>query len=132
MISYIVTIFVLGLIFALSILYLVRHSKLYVPYALWWILIAVLTLVGSMFPQVLDDIGLSLGVNYPPILFILMALLVLALRMVFVDIHRTHLEVQLRDLAQDQAQLIGRVVQLEHLVAQHIKLPSPITNSKTM
>lgn len=129
MVPYVFTTFVLGLIFALSILYLVRCSKLSVPNALWWILIALLILAASIFPRALDMLGFALGVGYPPILFVIVALLVLALHMLFADIHRTHLEVKLRDIAQNQAQLIGRIVQLEQLAAQ-AKEYSSLSNSK--
>lgn len=118
MVSYGVTTFLLGTIFAFSIILLVRSSKLSVHYALWWIIVSLCILLASIFPQTLDKIGFALGVNYPPILFVVVALLVLALRMFFADIQRTHLEVKLRDMAQNQAQIIGRVVQLEKIVEQ--------------
>lgn len=118
MIKYGFTTFMLGLIFACSIFYLVRYSKLSVIYALWWIGMALLIFIASIFPQSLDMLGFALGVNYPPILFVIVALLVLALRMFFADIHRTNLEIKLRKIAQNQAQLIGRINQLEQIAKQ--------------
>lgn len=120
MISYIFTTSMLGLIFAFSILYLVRRNVLSVSYALWWIVIALFIFAGGIFPHALDVLGFALGVSYPPILFVVLALLVLAFRMLFADIHRTRLEEQLRDLVQNHALLTGKVAQLERLVEQSV------------
>lgn len=131
MVPYVFTTFVLGLVFTLSVFYLVRRSKLSVPYALWWLTIALLILGASIFPQALDALGHFLGVSYPPILFVIVALLVLAFRIFFADIHRTDLEVKLRNMAQNQAQLTGKIAQFERLVAQYAKASST-SDSKTL
>jgi hypothetical protein len=108
MIAYQVTAALIGLSIGGLILWLVRKNHLHGPYAIWWILVAVGVILLGLFPQVVNPIASLLGVNYPPILVIILALATLLVKVLTMDLERTRQEVVLRRLAQRLAMLEGK------------------------
>jgi hypothetical protein len=100
MISYTVTTTVIGVGIGLSILLLIRHDRLRSPYALWWMVVAVAVIFLGLFPQLVDRLGFWLGIHYPQVLFLVLALGLLLLKILTMDLERTHQEQKLRLLAQ--------------------------------
>ena len=93
----------LGVLLAVGILVLVRRDRLHGSYALWWLLVAVGSLVVGFFPRLVDWLGIKLGVNYPPMLLVLVAIMAILLKLLGVDIDVTRRERRMRRLLQKVA-----------------------------
>ena len=98
--SYHLTVLVIGIGLAISILYLVRRDHLYIRQGVFWILIAAGSLLLGSWPQLIDRMGDLFGVAYPPTLLFLAAIVVLVIRALFGDIAITKLRRDLRRLNQ--------------------------------
>lgn len=96
---------VIGVGLALAILYLVRRDRLHGPYAVWWLLVAVAAVVMGVFPQVVNWVGRLTGVQYPPVLPIIVGLALVMVRLLQMDIDRSRQERRLRRLVQKVAML---------------------------
>jgi hypothetical protein len=94
---------IIGLALASTILWLVRRSHLHGPYALWWVGIAIVVVGLGFFPSWFDLLGAYLGVNYPPILAVVLGFSLLLIKMLTMDLERSRQERQLRRLAQRMA-----------------------------
>ncbi len=92
---------VLGLILATGILYLIRKDYLHPIYSMWWILVAVGSLVFGIYPKMSDIIAERLGVGYPPVLIITIATVILFAKSLIMDIERTKNKCMLRKLTQE-------------------------------
>ena len=98
-----VTAAALGIILAGSILYLVRRDHLHGIQAVWWLLVAVSALIAGLFPKFIDRIGLAFGVQYPPMLLVMLALVAVLIKLVLSDIELARKERRLRRLTQKLA-----------------------------
>jgi hypothetical protein len=96
---------VMGVSIGVVILWLVRRAHLHGPYAVWWIVVAAGVVLAGLFPQAVDVIGGMLGVAYPPVLALLVALAVLLVKVLTMDLERTRQELALRRLTQRLAML---------------------------
>ena len=99
----------LGIGIGLGMLFLVRRDRLHGTYAIWWVFVAAAVVVFGIFPGLVDWIGASLGVSYPPILLVVVAVLMILVKMLTGDLDRTRQMRKLRFLAQ-------RIAILEHEV----------------
>lgn len=90
----------LGVLTAALIIYLVRKDRLSVNYTLWWGLAAVGLLISGFFPGLIDFIGGKLGVHYPPILLVIIAICLIFIKLLFMDLHRSKHERQIKILTQ--------------------------------
>ena len=91
---------VIGFALAGTILFLVRRDHLHGSYAVWWLAVAAVTLLLAVFPHVVDWLGETLGIAYPPILAILIGMAFTLIRMLQMDIDRSRQERALRRLTQ--------------------------------
>jgi hypothetical protein len=91
---------VIGFALAGTILYLVRRDHLHGSYAVWWLAVAVVTLLLAVFPRIVDWLGQTVGIAYPPILAILIGMAFTLIRMLQMDIDRSRQERTLRRLTQ--------------------------------
>jgi hypothetical protein len=91
---------IIGFALAGTILYLVRRDHLHGSYALWWLAVAAATLVLGIFPPVVDQLGHLIGINYPPILPIIVGMGFILIRMLQMDVDRSRQERALRRLTQ--------------------------------
>ncbi len=106
-----ITTITIGVVLALTILYTVRRDQLHGPFALWWLVVAGLAIVLPLFPRVLDELARSLGIVYPPTLFLLLAISLILIKMLSMDLQRTRQEKKIRRLTQ-------RLAILEHELKQ--------------
>ena len=90
----------LGLATGALILFLVRKDRLSVNYTLWWGLVAAGLVIAGLIPQISDFVGRLLGIHYPPILFVIIAICLIFIKILFMDIHRSKHEQQIKILAQ--------------------------------
>jgi len=108
--SYQLTSTLIGLLLAAAILWLVRRDHLHGPYALWWIGVALVATLLGFFPSLIDWLAAHLGVSYPPILALVLALAVLTLKALTMDLERSRQERRIRRLAQRLAMLEARLL----------------------
>jgi hypothetical protein len=94
---------ILGLIIGITILWLVRRDQMHGSFAVWWIVVALTSVVIGFFPQMVDRVGILMGVQYPPMLMVLVAIAVILFKLLGVDIDVTRREQRLRRLLQKVA-----------------------------
>jgi hypothetical protein len=123
-ISYRITACVIALVTGATIFRLVRRNLLHGAYAAWWLSAAAFAVLVGLFPSGFDVLGHALGVSYPPILFIILALAAFAVRMLISDLERTRMELTQRRLVQRYAHMALRLRDLERdLRARGITVP---------
>lgn len=94
---------VIGLAIAMIIIVLIRKDALHVRHAIWWLIIAAGSVVLGFFPRLMDTLGVFLGVYYPPILFLTLAMGMVLIKVLTMDIERSRQERALRRLNQRMA-----------------------------
>jgi|SRR5690554_3754943 len=103
------TIFIIGAILSVSILFLVRKGKMHGPYATWWLLVAVCAIIVSSFPQIVDWIAMRVGITYPPTLILVVAISLILIRMLTMDLALSRKEQKIRRLTQRLAILEAEI-----------------------
>ena len=98
---------IIGFIIAFAILWLIRRDHIHPHYTLWWLAVACGIIVFSAFPTLIDTIGNKLGIGYPPVFLIIIALGLIAVKMLKMDMERSDLERRLRRLTQRLALFEG-------------------------
>lgn len=96
---------VLGAFIAGSILMLVRHGHLHGTHAAWWLIAACAALGLGLFPAAVDRVGRVLGVAYPPMLLVVVAIIAVLIKLLITDIELARKERRLRRLTQKLAML---------------------------
>jgi len=97
---YQLAVLLMGIALAGGILYLVRRDHIYIRHGVFWILIAVVSLVLGSWPAFIDMVGRALEIAYPPTLLLLAAVLVLTVKALLGDIAITKLSRDVRRLNQ--------------------------------
>lgn len=105
MIPYQMTSMVIGLAIAGLILYLIHRGRLYGVYALWWLGVALVVVILGFAPELVDWLAALLGVNYPPLLAVILGIGAILVKMLTMDLHRSQQELKIRRLAQRLALL---------------------------
>lgn len=108
MITYHLTSTIIGISIAATIFWLVRRDHLHGPYAIWWIGAAITVGILGFFPRSFDYLAVHLGINYPPVLAIVIALGLVLIKMLTMDLERSRQERLIRRLAQRLAMLEAR------------------------
>jgi hypothetical protein len=90
----------LGITFALTVLYLVRRDHLHITHAIFWLIFASGGLLFGLFPAVSDNFAAAFGIAYGPAFVLLVALILLVVRCIQADITATKMEREIRHLAQ--------------------------------
>lgn len=93
----------IGFGLAAAILYLVRRDHLYLRDGLFWIVVALASVVMGAWPTVIDVVGGWVGIAYPPAFLFIVTILVLLVRSLVSDITTTRLRRDLRRLNQRMA-----------------------------
>lgn len=125
-VSYRITACVIALVTGAVIFRLVRRNLLHGSYAAWWLAAGLFAVLVGVFPSGFDVLGHALGVSYPPILFIVLALAAFAVRMLISDLERTRMELTQRRLVQRYAHMALRLRAVEReLLARGMPLPAP-------
>lgn len=90
----------LGIGIACAILVLIRKDTLHVRHSIWWLIVAAGSVLLGFFPKLMDALGIFLGVYYPPMLFLTLALGMVLIKILTMDIERSRQERTLRRLTQ--------------------------------
>ena len=99
----------LGVGLGVAILLLVRRDHLYIRHGVFWMAVALGSVVLGVWPNLVDRIGEVTGVAYPPALLLLLAVIMLIIRAVIVDIAFTRLRREVRLLNQKIALMESEV-----------------------
>jgi len=97
-----------GLLIAIVILFFLKRDSIHPFYTLWWLILAGCVLTLGFFPSIVDFIGRTMEIHYPPILLIVLSLCFIVVKMLKMDIERTRMEQKLRRLIQHVAILEAR------------------------
>lgn len=95
----------LGIGIACAILLLIRKDTLHVRHSIWWLIVAAGSALLGFFPGLMDAFGVFLGVYYPPVLFLTLALGMVLIKILTMDMERSRQERTLRRLTQRLALL---------------------------
>ena len=96
---------VIGIAVAGLIIWLIRKDRLHVNHGAGWIVAAVGFALLGFAPGIVDSIAAYLGVAYPPVLGLTLAIVVLVIKTLVMDIERSRLEVRNQRLIQRVAML---------------------------
>ncbi|MEP5766277.1 MAG: DUF2304 domain-containing protein [Halieaceae bacterium] len=102
-----------GLCFFLSIVVLIRRDHLHIRYSIWWLAVAAAVGLFGVFPSINDRLASLLGISYPPILPVIVAVLLLLSRLFLADLESSRRSVQLTRLVQQLAIMERRLDKLE-------------------
>lgn len=100
---------ILALSITFSIFWLIRRDYLIQRDGIKWIVIAICVLLYGVNPSINDSIGLALGISYPPIIVVLIALAVTLIKLLVADIERAKLQMSVTRLIQKVAILESRI-----------------------
>jgi hypothetical protein len=90
----------LGVLLAVVIFWFIRKDHMHVQYSIWWIVVAAFAILFGLFPNIIDYLGPLLGVDYPPALLFLWAIVGLLLKAFLGDIERSRTKRRLLRLTQ--------------------------------
>jgi len=103
----------LGVAVLLFVVNLVRTRKLKEEFALLWLLTAVVLVLTPLFIDYLDMVAHMLGVEYPPALIFLLAIISLLLILFQFSMRISRYSDQIKVLTQESALLRARIEELE-------------------
>lgn len=106
--------FYISLVFAGTILYLIRKQKLKEQYALLWLLLSLMMMVLSLFPSILDHVAGLIRIEYAPSLLYLLSVI----GILFILLHLTMI---VSSLSQRNVVLIQTVALQERKLQELIK-----------
>lgn len=103
----------IGLGVAVLIIVLIRKDRLHVNHGLGWILVAAIFALVGLYPRIIDITAQTVGVAYPPMLALTVAVAVLVIKILLMDIERSRLEVRNQRLIQRIAMLEAELRSLQ-------------------
>lgn len=109
MIPYQITSAFLGLAISGTILYLIRRDLVHGRHAAWWLLAAMVIVLVSFFPRLVDKMAGILGIQYPPTLIFILGMALILVKLLTMDIDITHQERRIRRLVQRVALLEAEI-----------------------
>lgn len=105
--------FVLGIIVLLVVVNLVRTKQLKEEFALLWLFTAVVLVLAPLFIDYLDLLAHALGIEYPPALIFVLAIISLLLILFQFSTRISRFSEQIKVLTQEQALLRAQIEDLE-------------------
>ena len=90
----------MGLVVAILILFLIRRDRLHVSYGALWVAVALGFALLGFVPSVFDRLAHFLGVGYPPVLGLSVAIILLVIKLLMMDIEHSQARVRQQRLAQ--------------------------------
>lgn len=95
----------IGIATAITIVVLIRRDHLHVRYGLWWTGAAIAFACLGLFPALFDNFARYLGIAYPPILALTLAVAILVIKILVMDIERSRNAIRMQRLVQRLALL---------------------------
>ena len=90
----------MGLVVAILILFLIRRDRLHVSYGALWVAVALGFALLGFVPSVFDRLAHFLGVGYPPVLGLSVAIILLVIKILVMDIEHSQARMRQQRLAQ--------------------------------
>ena len=90
----------MGLVVAILILFLIRRDRLHVSYGALWVAVALGFALLGFVPSVFDRLAHFLGVGYPPVLGLSVAIILLVIKILDMDIEHSQARMRQQRLAQ--------------------------------
>ena len=112
---------VIGLLVAGLIILLIRKDRLHVTHGMGWIIVATGFALLGFAPRIMDQMANYLGVEYPPVLALTLAISVLVVKILLMDIQHSHLEMRNQRLVQRMAMLETDLKRLQRSAAADAK-----------
>lgn len=106
------TILFLGVTFDVAVFFLLVTRRINERASLPWFVGSVIIMIFSLMPNVLEVLANVFGVDYPPALLFLIAILIMLLLLLYQSIHISVLQNKTQELAQNLA-IISSLVNLE-------------------
>jgi len=94
---------IIGVLISMILLLLVRRSRLHSALFIWWSAMIALMLIFAFFPGLIDTVGQTFGVAYPPVIISVAGLGLVFVKILTMDIYITKNEVRYNKLAQKMA-----------------------------
>jgi hypothetical protein len=91
---------IIGIATAIAIVTLIRKDHLRVRYGLWWITLAGIFALLGLFPTLIDQLAKYLGIAYPPILALTIAIVIVVIKILLMDIEHSRNSINLQRLTQ--------------------------------
>lgn len=104
----------IGLAVAIVIFVLIRRNHLMISHSIWWLLVAAASMIFGAWPRLIDAAGSVLGIQYPPILLVIIGMGMLIIKMLTMDLNRSMQERKIRALTQRLA-IIESCMEIHHL-----------------
>ena len=108
----------LGIAVLVFIINLVRTKRLKEQYALWWLFMALALVVAPLLIDVIDTVSFAIGIDYPPALMIVIALVCFALVLSQLSVTISRFSDQIKSLSQELALTRNQVRDLERALAE--------------
>lgn len=108
----------LGLVVLFFVIHLVRTKRLKEEYALLWLFMAVILVLAPLFIDVIDAISFAIGIDYPPALMIVIALICFALIFFQISVTISRFSEQIKSLTQTLALTRKRLEEVEEELAR--------------
>lgn len=105
----------IGAALSVSIVFLTRRDHISPLVAARWFVIAIVVLFVGFFPGVVDAIGAKLGIGYPPIIPVIIALGAAMIKILLMDIERQKMSVKLDRVVQKLA-ILENMIDAEQVV----------------
>lgn len=102
-----------SILFMLFIIMLVRDNKLEEKYSILWFIFAILILILTIFPKIIDNVAKFFGVYYAPSLLFLIGFIVLTIYIIHISIVLTKQNKKIVKLVQEHAILEDRLEKIE-------------------
>ena len=99
----------------------IRQSRMQIESAIFWIVLALVLVVYSVFPKVADACASLLGIYATTNFLFLFAIFVLILKVFFMSIHISQLESKIKELAQGIMEKSGETVEQADVVKDIIR-----------
>jgi hypothetical protein len=96
---------IIGVIVATLIIVLMRKDRLHVQHGVGWIAVAIGFALLGFSPSIIDQVAIALGVGYPPVLGLTLGIAILVIKVLFMDIERSRIEMRNQRLVQRVAML---------------------------
>ena len=108
----------LGLLVLVFVINLVRTKRLKEEYALLWLFMAGALVVAPLLIDVIDVVSFTIGIDYPPALIIVIALVCFALIFFQISVTISRFSEQIKNLTQDLALARKRLEELEERLGE--------------
>ena len=103
----------LGVAVLVFVVNLVRTKRLKEEYALLWLFMAAMLVVAPLLIDLIDVVSFAIGIDYPPALIIVLALICFALIFFQISVTISRFSDQIKVLAQELALMRRRIEELE-------------------